>query len=176
MAHNPIDAAKIILQKTWDAALPVDPEALSKRMKVVAKTKPGVQPTKHQITYRQAHKVKANSPCCVTYFDHKTDSYICEWNPTESLENRRLAFAISMGHLVLGHITKDSLPKEISGFLSNDDTPEDAAAQAFGLELMMPGAFVEDQFGVTREPRELAPLFGVSLAGINLRLSQLGLV
>ena len=96
-----------------------------------------------------------------TLIRHKAEKkvYIVLFNETiRSLPRRRFTLAHEIGHIYLGHLC--------------DDETEEALANFFAAELLMPRVLVA-ALPHTPEASELARVFGVSLAAARMRMRSL---
>jgi Zn-dependent peptidase ImmA (M78 family) len=91
----------------------------------------------------------------------------------------RQAFTIAheLGHLLLhANVDREIFYRYESLNLDKEDGVEETEANWFAASLLMPEPLVKKYWNLTKEPKALADIFGVSSTAMFFRLKHLGLV
>lgn len=171
-------AAKKALELAWDGNLPVDPEAIARKL-VVFKTDPASGNTL-EIPIR----FRGSSPSVLgdisgqasLVADGESKYFLCEYNSGEISYRSRFTMAHELGHVLLSHVNANTHRKRDKAFPAYTYDPDEVAANSFAAELLMPEVMVRELFPVASSLRQLAEAFGVSTMAMSYRLRNLGLV
>lgn len=171
-------AAKKALELAWDGNLPVDPEAIARRL-VVFKTDPVSGRTLEvPIRFRgsPSYTLGDISGQASLIRDGVSEYYLCEYNSSEISYRTRFTMAHELGHVLLEHVNVNMPRKRDTNFPAYTFDPDEVAANGFAAELLMPEVMVRELFPVASSLLQLAEAFGVSTAAMSYRLKNLGLV
>lgn len=163
-------SAAALLGRFWDGVLPVRPEAVAEAL--------GIQ----VVPLNTVDVGKGLSGALHWYpaADSPDRQLYCRFNLSESRERQRFTIAHEIGHFASGHLTDGKVmfrdTKEV--FTKRVYDPQEAEANRFAAELLMPEALVKSaiQSDGIRTVQQLAGRFLVSESAMRWRLVNLGLL
>lgn len=148
-----------VLSRFWAGELPIQPEIIAQRMKVLVWGDPnpeGIVQLKEEGIFQIRFCTEQN------------------------VIRKRYAIAHALGHIALGHLSKDnsSILETADNYHTTQDSAQEQQANDFALKLLMPEDAVNwaVQDGRWRSLDLLSSLFGVSTAAMAHRLKQLRLI
>lgn len=148
----------------WDGRFPIDVERLSNELAIQM--------------YGATFEIKMVSSEGLDNLSSKVEMvfdpyphFLCLYNSHEHHHRQIFAQAHMLGHVVLGHLTKDRRALEDEQY--NDFTYEEAQANEFAMELLMPKDYIEHHVVKLASIDKLAGLYGVSPTAIKHRLTDL---
>lgn len=96
---------------------------------------------------------------------------------SDPYERKNFTTAHEIGHFKLHEDIQTDIfyRHQVRQLSSPEDDGREAEANLFAGSLLMPGVFVRDLWGVTKDVEKLAQIFGVSPAAMRYRLKYLNL-
>ena len=157
---TPEGRAAQMLASLWDGKLPVDVKAIAQRA--------GVQ-------VEEAWGLDVSG---VVSTDGTTP--IIQINPAESLLRQRFTIAHELGHVSLGHLTRErpEFRDPTRNYTMSNYDPKERDANRFAAALLMPGGAVKAVIMRMEEAdiEALAEVFQVSKTAMSIRLKSLGVI
>lgn len=165
--------AEEALDLVWDGVLPVDPKHVAEQLLVKNFDDPDGEDIPVVVRGRPGHMLGGASGQAQLARDDDGYYYLCEYNRDEIYYRNRFTIAHELAHVVLGHVKEGCTPLRDTTFQNYD--PDEADANAFAANLLMPSAVVKRLYKSARNLEELADAFGVSTISMTYRLKNLGI-
>ncbi len=158
--EKPEQAAARLLASCWDGTIPVDVEAVARRAGAEVVETPGLGFSGTVATDGRAPVIRIN--------------------PDESTLRQRFTIAHELGHLFLGHLTREKpeYRDPARNYTMSNYDPKERDANRFAAALLMPAdavkAVILRMEGANIE--RLAEVFQVSKTAMSIRLKALGVL
>lgn len=149
--------AKSYLDRYWDGILPVNPTAIAHAEGV------------HVTADDELARLGLSG-----YYDVENGTPTIRYSDAESTVRQRFTIAHELGHHALGHGAAFRDP--VAHFSLQNYDPDEASANRFAAELLMPADAIEYLLRTTKNATiaALASRFGVSQVAMRYRLKNLG--
>lgn len=156
-----VDYAQRVLDRYWDKKLPIDPNQIIKQM-----ANKGI--TDLVIRYQPMNDCSGK-----IFYDWENKRYTITINDRE---RGHFTAAHELGHYFLNHGEKED--KSVTIFRKHETNPDEAEANAFAAELLMPRAIIDFLMHQRKilTIAGLADKLGVSHQAMRFRLKELGLI
>lgn len=166
-----IQNAEKALDLAWDGNFPIDPVAIARGITLVK----GQGDDQKRLSITITGKPLGQLSGYAEFSDDPEPGFHCAYNHDEAPVRQRFTQAHELGHVVLGHVSREHTLLRDTTLNDRGDWRE-VDANAFAAALIMPEKYIRHQASKTSSIRDLADFFGVSPTAVRFRLINLGLL
>lgn len=174
MANSEVtERANFALDVGWNGMFPIDPVAIASEITMVRQRDGARLPIRMEGQGLNGYSGYAKF---VPSEGGQSEHFLCVFNTAEAPTRQRFTQAHELGHVMLGHVTKERSPRRDTSFNANAGDWDEIDANAFAAQLIMPEKYVRHLSSKIADISKLALEFGVSPWAIKVRLTNLGLL